>query len=137
MEDPPAAARESGERAYAYSFLGLRYSALGRFDESAAAHAKSVEHAPSPRLLYEWALAEADAGHFEKAREALRRTLERVEPMFEAWSALAYLSFRLDDVGEARRAAQRAMELRPGDPGMRELLDSIERREVAGPPSAP
>ena len=69
------------------------------------AHAAAI--APSPRLLYEWALAEARRGRLPEAREILTR-LAKAPEMHTAWATLALVSYRLDDLEHRAFIARRA-----------------------------
>jgi hypothetical protein len=126
LREPPA--REPGERALAYHYLGTRYTALRRLDSAADAYAHAAELAPSPRLLYDWAVAEADRGKLEKSREVLRRLVGRAAPMAQAWLALAQVSLQLGDTTAAREAAERTLALEPERSEARQLLESLSSR---------
>jgi tetratricopeptide (TPR) repeat protein len=119
VEPPP---RSPGEQALNWSFLHIRQTGLGRYPEAAAAAARAAAFAPSPRLLYEWASAEAARGDLVKAREVLLRLIDKAETMPDAWSALATVSEQLGDSAGARRAAERLLELSPGNRRAIEIL---------------
>ena len=126
LREPPA--REPGERALAYHYLGTRYTALRRLDSAADAYAHAAELAPSPRLLYDWAIAEADRGRLEKSREVLLRLVGKAAPMAQAWLALAQVSLQLGDTTGARAAAESTLALAPGQGEAQRLLEGISRR---------
>jgi len=126
LSEPPA--REPGERALAYHYLGTRYTALRRLDSAADAYAHAAELAPSPRLLYDWAIAEADRGRLEKSREVLLRLVGKAAPMAQAWLALAQVSLQLGDTTGARAAAESTLALAPGQGEAQRLLEGISRR---------
>ncbi|HEY6100125.1 MAG TPA: hypothetical protein VIW03_11880, partial [Anaeromyxobacter sp.] len=84
--------RTPDERAKTWDYLGIRNFHLERWDESVRAFAHAAETAPSPRILREWANAEARRGRLDEARRiyleivakspgeagALRHDLEKI-----------------------------------------------------------
>jgi tetratricopeptide (TPR) repeat protein len=131
-----APSRSIGERALSWSYLSLRNSGLGRLDTAADDAARAAGTAPSPRLLYEWASAEATRGDLRKSQAVLRTLIAKAGTMPDAWSALALVSEQLGDTAQARQAAERLLALAPTDRGARELLARIGRGERAPGDSA-
>jgi tetratricopeptide (TPR) repeat protein len=127
LREPPA--RLEGERAKIWDFLGIRYAQLDRWDRSAAAMAQAAELAPSPRILLQWASAEQARGNDPGAQAAYRRLLAIAPDEARGWYGLAYVSWRLADWTECRRAARELLRLRPGDPQARQILEQVDRRD--------
>jgi tetratricopeptide (TPR) repeat protein len=131
--------RSNDVRARAFNYLGWQQSGLNRLDASAEAHARAAELGPSPAILFEWGMAEANRGQLVRAREIFVRIIRQVPGWFEAWLNLAAVSYRMNDLEFARRAAERALSLRPADRDALHLLQTIERTQAAalGRPGAP
>src|SRR5262249_33560981 len=118
---PPAAVREAparaaSERASIWDYLGMRNYQLERWRAAADAFRHAVETAPSPRMLQQWAMAATEAGDLEAAREAYHRQLEKEPNSYSGWMGLAAVAAHIPDYAECRRALNRALEIRPGDP---------------------
>jgi tetratricopeptide (TPR) repeat protein len=117
------------ERALLLSYLGVRYQAFGRGRESVDAYTRAAALAPSPRILFEWAMAASENGDDRKAQEILRRMVAGSPDMLTGWLGLAIVSYRIGDAAEARRAALRALELRPGLSQAEGLLRALDRKD--------
>jgi tetratricopeptide (TPR) repeat protein len=113
------------DRATAWDFLGTRRLDQGQVAEAAAAFARAAEVAPSPRILREWAVAEATRGDREAARAIYRRLLDRKPDDVNGWLEYAMLSRQQGDDDEALRAAGRALALAPGSNRARALIEEI------------
>ena len=135
VREPPP--RGGAERASIWDYLGMRNYQLERWQASADAFRHAVETAPSPRMLQQWALAETMAGDLETARAAYHRQLEKEPDSYSGWMGLAAVTSRIPDFPETRRALNRLLEIRPGDPDATHLLRSLDeeeaRRAGAGP----
>jgi len=127
VDGPPARPAES--RALAWAYLGIRSLALARPDAAAEAMRRAAELAPSPRLLLEWGITEAERGNDRGAREAYQRSIAKDSTIADAWIGLAVASYRLGALAEARRAAERGLRLRPGDSEARSVLAALAARE--------
>ena len=127
LREPPA--RQEEERAKTWDFLGIRYAQLDRWDRSAEAMAHAAELAPSPRMLLQWASAEQARGNDAGAQAAYRRLLEIAPDEARGWYGLAFVSWRLEDWSECRRAAGELLRLRPGDPQALQILEQTQRRD--------
>jgi hypothetical protein len=124
LAGPPA--RSEQERATTWDYLGARILDLGRREEAAAAFAQAAALTPSPRILREWAATELLCDRPERAAAIYRRLLDRKPDDLQAWVEYAMLSARFGDVVEARRAAERALALKPDDRRARAILESLE-----------
>ena len=104
---------------------------------AAEAFRHAVETAPSPRMLQQWALAATMAGDLETAREAYHRQLEKEPDSYSGWLGLAAVAWRIPDLAECRRALNRLLEIKPGDPDATQRLRALEAEEArraGGPP---
>lgn len=135
LREPPRRSEE--ERAKTWDFLGIRYAQLDRWDRSAAAMARAAELAPSPRVLLQWASAEQARGNDLGAQAAYRRLLLIAPDESRGWYGLAFVSWRLEDWGECRRAAHELLRLRPGDPQALKIVELVERRDSTHVEQAP
>ncbi|HEY6100126.1 MAG TPA: tetratricopeptide repeat protein, partial [Anaeromyxobacter sp.] len=97
---------------------------------------RAAELAPSPRILFEWALAESERGDDRKAQSLLQRVVAAQPDMIPAWLGLAIASYQIGDTAECRRAALRALEIQPDLERARALLRSIAPRESTHVPRA-
>jgi tetratricopeptide (TPR) repeat protein len=135
VREPPA--RLGAERASIWDWLGMRSYQLERYQLSADAFHHAVETAPSPRMLLQWALAATMAGQLEEARDAYHLQLAKEPDSYAGWIGLAAVASRIPDLAECRRALNRVLEIKPGDPEatlrLREL-DAEEARRAASPP---
>ena len=129
LREPPE--RAEAERARTWDFLGIRYAQLDRWDLAAEAMAQAAALAPSPRILLQWASAEQARGHDVGAQDVYRQLLTLAPDEARGWYGLAFVSWRLGDLPESRRAARELLRLRPGDPQVLQILDQIERAERA------
>ncbi|MGH9428540.1 MAG: tetratricopeptide repeat protein, partial [Terriglobia bacterium] len=106
------AARRQPGYAEIYKLLGLNYALGGMLKESEKSFRRSVEldqknwelHYLLGRSLYE-------AGNLKNAEEALKVAVERNPSSVKAWTALAQVQERLNDLGLAEESYQRALEL--------------------------
>ena len=127
LAEPPA--RQVEERAKTWDFLGIRYAQLDRWDRSAAAMRQAAELAPSPRVLLQWASAEQARGADAKAQAVYRRLVTVAPDEGRGWYGLAFVSWRLGDWRECRRAAYQVLRLRPGDPQALAIIAQADRRD--------
>jgi tetratricopeptide (TPR) repeat protein len=125
-----APARAGPERGSLWDYLGTRQYQLERWQASAEAFRRAVETAPSPRMLQQWALAETMAGNLVAAEEAYHRQLEKEPDSFTGWYGLAAVASRIPDFPECRRALQRMLELKPGDPEATRLLQALDEEQA-------
>lgn len=132
LAGPPARAIE--ERAKTWDFLGIRYAQLDRWDRSAQAMARAAQDAPSPRILLQWASAEQARGADRAAQAVYRRLLAAAPEERRGWYGLAFVSARLGDWEEARRAARELLRLAPGQPEATRLFEEIARRDSTDGP---
>jgi tetratricopeptide (TPR) repeat protein len=135
LREPPVRSEE--ERAKTWDFLGIRYAQLDRWDRSAEAMARAAELAPSPRVLLQWASAEQARGNDHGAQMVYRRLLTIAPDESRGWYGLAFVSWRLEDWGECRRAARELLRLRPGNPQAVQILELAERRDSTRVDQAP
>ena len=108
--------------------LGLALNEVGQLEAARAALAETVKLDPQfARAWYNLGLAHSAQNNFESALAALLRaeSLDARSPQLPY--ARATILARLGRTDEARRAAQRALELQPGFPGAAELLRTLER----------
>ncbi len=129
LREPPPRSEE--ERAKTWDFLGIRYAQLDRWERSAAAMAEAAALAPSPRVLLQWASAEQARGNDVAAQDVYRRLLRLAPGETRGWYGLAFVSWRLGDLRECRRAAEELLRLRPGDPQVLGILEQVTRAEAA------
>ncbi len=108
--------------------LALALNEVGQLDEARVALAETVKLDPQfARAWYNLGLAHSAQNNFEPALSALLRaeSLDARSPQIPY--ARATILARLGRTDEARRAAQRALELQPGFPGAAELLRTFGR----------
>lgn len=108
--------------------LGLALNEVGQLEAARAALAETVKLDPQfARAWYNLGLAHSGQNNFEAALGALLRaeSLDARSPQIPY--ARATILARLDRTDEARRAAQRALELQPGFPAAAELLRTLGR----------
>jgi Flp pilus assembly protein TadD len=127
LAQPPA--RPEEVRAKTWDYLGIRYAQLDRWERSAAAMREAAALAPSPRVLLQWATAEQARGDDRAAQDAYRRLLEASPDEARGWFGLAFVSWRLGDLDECRRAVGQLLRLRPGNEQAIEMLQEINRAE--------
>jgi tetratricopeptide (TPR) repeat protein len=128
VNEPPA--RAGPERASIWDYLGTRNYQLERWRASADAFRHAVETAPSARMLQQWALAATMAGDLATAVEAYHRQLAKEPDSYSGWMGLAAVTSRIPDFAECRRALNRLLELKPGDPEATSLLHALDEEEA-------
>lgn len=125
MTEPPR--RTDTDRAGTWDFIGLRNFRLDRYAEAGRALGHAAETAPSPRILLELAMSETRAENFGAAQAAYRRMLGRDSTLVYGWRGLATVSARNGDFDEARRAAERTLQLSPDDRDARAVLQYLDQ----------
>ncbi|MCW5555793.1 MAG: tetratricopeptide repeat protein [Verrucomicrobiae bacterium] len=128
VEQLQAAVRLAPEDAEYRYLLGLAFSETGNLRGARDALAEAVRLDPSfARAWYNLGLAQSALNQPEPAIESLLRaeSLDAHSPMFPY--ARATILARLDQVEEARLAARRALELRPGFAEAQQLLQALSR----------
>ena len=138
VNEPPS--RTRAEQYSNWQYLGHRFYREERWDLSADAFSRAAEVVPSPHILRQWAAAESQAGHYDRAREVFRRLIAGNPNDGTAWLGLAVASYRLGDAAETRRAGREVMKLDPENQEVREvlrLLDNPEASPPANPPGPP
>jgi hypothetical protein len=128
LREPPL--RSESERARTWDFLGIRYAQLERWERSAAAMSRAAAIAPNPRMLLQWALAEQSGGNDRGAQDVYRRLLAIAPEETRGWYGLAFVSWRMGDLVESRRAAEALLRLRPGDPQVLRILEQVRQAEA-------
>jgi tetratricopeptide (TPR) repeat protein len=123
LAGPPV--RGSEERALLHNFLALRHEAINQLDAAAESYARAAELAPSPRILMEWSMAESSRGNYAGAQRILEDLVTRAPDMIMAWSGLAYVSWKMGDTAECRRAAENALRIKPDLQQPRDLLQRL------------
>jgi tetratricopeptide (TPR) repeat protein len=124
-EGPPS--RAPDEAATTWEFLGMRYLGQSEYPRAAAALAEAARLSPGPTIVREWALAEAQSGRLDRARDIYRQLLERDSTNVMAWYSLAAISSQLGDYRASARALERALALDSTLEAARENLDLIRR----------
>jgi hypothetical protein len=127
LAGPPL--RGSEERALLHNFLALRHEAFDQLDLAAESYAHAAELAPSPRILMEWSMAESSRGNYAGAQHILQGLVAKSPDMIMAWSGLAYVSWKLGDTAECRRAAESALRIKPDLQQPRDLLRRLANPE--------
>ena len=136
--EPPR--RTDEERGKTWDYLGIRRLNLGmdaltaRDDAvskrqlalAADAFAHAADTAPSPRILQQWALAATMMGDLETAQDVYHRMLARDPGNAMGWLGLATASFNKKDFVESRRAAERLLQLQPGNPDATRLIHDLD-----------
>ncbi len=128
VEQLQAAVRSAPEDAEYRYLLGLAFSETSNLRGARDALAEAVRLDPSfARAWYNLGLAQTALNQPEPAIESLLRaeSLDATSPMFPY--ARATVLARLGRVDEARHAAQRALELRPGFSEAQQLLQALGR----------
>jgi len=97
--------------------------------EAAACFRQAAELAPSPRVLLQWASAEQARGADAEAQAVYRRLVTVAPDEGRGWYGLAFVSWRLGDWRECRRAAYQVLRLRPGDPQALAIIAQADRRD--------
>jgi tetratricopeptide (TPR) repeat protein len=126
LAGPPL--RGTEERALLHNFLALRHEAFDQLDAAAESYARAAALAPSPRILMEWSMAESNRGNYAGAQRILQGLVAKSPDMIMAWSGLAFVSWKLGDTAECRRAAESALRIKPDLRQPRDLL-----RRLASP----
>lgn len=114
--------RPEAHRALALDYLGTRAVALGDREDAARAYARAAALVPSRRILYDWAIAEAERGALREAAVVLERLLARYPDTATAHEALVTVRLQMGDQDGARRAAERWLATDPGADGARTAL---------------
>jgi tetratricopeptide (TPR) repeat protein len=127
LEAPPE--RPANEAAALWAWLGVREQANGNVAAAADALHHAASLAPSPRNLFEWGMAEADAGRPRDARAVLRRAVGRSPHHLDAWIALATVTADLGDRAGARDDLAHALALDPRNPTALALLADLARAD--------
>ena len=128
VSEPPP--RAGAERASIWDWVGQRSFQLEHWQVSSDAFRHAVETAPSPRMLQQWAMAATMAGDLETAREAYHRQLEKEPDSYTGWMGLAAIASRIPDYAECRRALNRLLEIKPGDPEATRLMRVLDEEEA-------
>jgi len=116
---------DSAELAFAY---GLSLVRSGHVDAAVAQLEAATFAAPEvPRYRYAWALALNGTQQPDAAIDVLRDGLQIFPDHSEMLFAIATMQRDLGRRSEARHAAQRLVELYPGDARYRELLTGLSR----------
>jgi tetratricopeptide (TPR) repeat protein len=109
--------------------LAILYDKAGEFEKARGAFLRSLELNPEEvYALFNLAAIQFREERFEDTLEYLDRFVDLVPDRPPAWTMMAWSHLRLGNLGEARRAASRFVELRPGDDEGKSLLEMIERR---------
>jgi tetratricopeptide (TPR) repeat protein len=116
--------RTAPERARVFEFLGMVDNAASRWESAASCFERAAVEGPSVTILTGWAKAEMLAGRPERARDACRRLVADHPRLPVGWEGLMASSYRLGDLGEARRAARELVRLDPAHPDAGWLLSS-------------
>jgi len=127
LEAPPE--RPANEAAALWAWLGVREQAHGNAASAADALHHAASLAPSPRNLFEWGMAEADAGRPRDAAAVLRRAVGRSPHHLDAWIALATVTADLGDRAAARDDLAHALALDPHNPTALALLADLARAD--------
>jgi len=133
-EPPP---RSPDERAASWEFLGMRAVGESRWNDAAVALEHAVTLAPAPGTMREWALAEIQIGHPERAIEIYRTLLARDPRNVMAWYSLAAVSTQVGDYPSAARALRSLLVVAPGDSAARQNLRLIEQAHPETRETAP
>jgi tetratricopeptide (TPR) repeat protein len=118
--------RPDAHRTLALDYLGMRYRVLGDADESARAYERAAAITPSWRVLYSWALAEANCGRYQRARDILQRLITSGGVTPDAFYTLAAVNYLLGDTVAARKAVLRTLTLAPNALAAQQLLARID-----------
>jgi len=121
---PPRTGPEWGNT---WDYLGIRNYRLERWPTSARAFGHAAETSPSPRILMQWGLAEAQAGNWTGSMRVHRLLVERNPNEYIGWAGIATAASNLKDVEAAREAAREMDRIRPGDRNAKMLRESIEQ----------
>ena len=115
------------EAEYHYK-LGLAFNEVGRLNEARMALEEAVKLDPQfARAWYNLGLAYAAQENSQAALDALLRAESLDAQSAQIPYARATILIRLGRTDEARRAAQRALELQPGNPQAQGLLRELGR----------
>lgn len=128
MTEPPP--RDPAERSKTWDYLGVRNYRLARWDAAASAFARAAETQPTPRMLVQWALAEAERGNLEGAADVFRRAIARDPESPFLRLGLANVAARLGHLAEARGALEEVLRRYPDNQQVRSRLAEIERLEA-------
>lgn len=115
---------------------GLALKQSGEFARALEAYAKAHELQPEDvDILYNIGCCHQAAGNRTGAMQAYARVLEFSEKHCSALSNLAYCTHLEGDYEEAAVLYRRLLALRPGHTAARYMLDALEGKNTAAPPS--
>jgi len=120
VDEPPW--RSAEERAGTRHYLGTMALMRDDAEEAAREFAAAAAEVPRPGTLRGLAIAEALRGRDEASRAICRRLVEASPGDVVAWRGLMATSYRMNDLAEARRAAEFLLRLAPGDEDARIVL---------------
>lgn len=133
MTEPPE--RPVEQQVKTWDFLGMRGARLEKWELAAEANERAVTLAPVPRIFLQWALAESEAGHWDRARAAYLHLLERHAFVPIANLGLAGAALRLGRRDEADSAMMRVREYSPNSIEARMMVEYVRRYPVVLPES--
>jgi len=123
LREPPA--RSEAERGRVWDYLGVRNYQLRRWDAATAAFAHAAETQPSPRILLQWALAEAERGNLNGSAAVFRRAIARDPANPYLRLGLANVAMRSGNLAEARAALEDVVRRHPDNQQVRLRLAEI------------
>jgi hypothetical protein len=129
--EPPE--RTEYERAATWDFLGLAYAKLDRWGDAARAYGASAEAGPSPRVLFAWATSERKVGNLRAAQAIYQRVVLKDPDSLDGWIGLGAVSWELQDIETAGRAATEVLRLDPTNPTARDVLEYIRQSGGSAP----
>lgn len=128
VHEPPP--RTRAEQYSNWQYLGHRFYREERWDLAADAFSRAAAVVPSPHILRQWAAAESQAGHYDRARAVFRSLIAGNPNDGTAWLGLAVASYRLGDVAETRRAGREVLRLDPENQEVREVLRLLDHQDA-------
>jgi hypothetical protein len=131
VSEPPE--RAPADRTLTWSYLGAQMAWLDSTNAAADAYGHAAAITPTPRLLYEWAKAEAERERYPTSRQALLQLTAKAETWPDAWAALAFVDQQMRDTTEARAAATRALRLDPNNSMALGVLRDLGIKVVRAP----
>ena len=121
------ATKRDPEAAEAYAAMGLSFVRQKRLREAMPLLAKAAElRRDTPRHAYVYGVALAEAGELQRALEVLQDAHVRQPAHRDILAALATYSQDAGDRQAAAVWARKLVAISPGDPGARQLLQSLE-----------
>jgi tetratricopeptide (TPR) repeat protein len=114
----------AGER---FRFIAHQWLTRGKIEEARTWLARAQDAQPSERTTVELARIDALSGHYDEARDSLRKVLAHNPNSFEALSALAYIEVQLQDYRVAETLYRQALALQPS-PVIEQALAALSRR---------